>query len=170
MAVYRPVEWHDYFVMVGGAAAVLTGLVFVAMSLSVEATARDATHRYRAIGTLSGMTAVFVVCALALMGGQDHRAVGAEWFVVTAIAAAVYVTGYFRAVQLGGDERWLRAGRVVGAGACYLVELTGAVLLFAGVTAGIYLSAVTMVALLAFMISGAWLLVIGTTSGDPARG
>jgi len=93
MAAYRPAEWHDFFITVGGAAAVLTGLVFVAMSFSVEGTAQDATHRNRAIGTLTGMTAAFVVCALALMGGQDHRAVGAEWFVVTAAAAVVQVRG-----------------------------------------------------------------------------
>jgi hypothetical protein len=64
--VYRPEGWHDFFVMVGGAAAVLTGLVFVAMSLSVEVIMLDATHRYRAIGTLTGMTSAFVICALAL--------------------------------------------------------------------------------------------------------
>lgn len=71
--VYRPDEWHDFFVMVGGSAAVLTGLVFVAMSLNVNVIAEDATHRYRAIGTLTGITATFVICALALMGGQDQQ-------------------------------------------------------------------------------------------------
>jgi hypothetical protein len=29
-AIYRPDEWNHFFVMVGGAAAVLIGLVFVA--------------------------------------------------------------------------------------------------------------------------------------------
>src|SRR6266487_3198986 len=96
--VYRPNEWHDFFIMVGGAAAVLTGLVFVAMSLNVTVIADDATHRYRAIGTLTGITALFVICALALMRGQGHRAVGIEWFVVAAVAAIVYVYGYVQAV------------------------------------------------------------------------
>jgi Flp pilus assembly protein TadB len=32
---FRPDQWRDFFIMVGGAAAVLTGLVFVAMSLNV---------------------------------------------------------------------------------------------------------------------------------------
>ena len=36
-AVYKPGEWHDFFVMVGGAAAVLTGLVFVAPGPSTRA-------------------------------------------------------------------------------------------------------------------------------------
>jgi hypothetical protein len=35
--IYRPEEWHDFFVMLGGAAAVLTGLVFVALSLNLPA-------------------------------------------------------------------------------------------------------------------------------------
>jgi hypothetical protein len=162
--VYRSGEWHDFFVMVGGGAAVLTGLVFVAMSLNVSVITQDATHRYRAIGTLTGITAVFVTCAFALMGGQDHRAVGIEWFVVAAIAAVVYVYGYLQAVRLGGSARWLRANRVVSAVACYLAELVGAALLIAGHSAGLYVAAVTMIILLAFMISGAWLLVIGVST------
>jgi modulator of FtsH protease len=76
--VYRPDQWLDFFVVVGGAAAVLTGLVFVAISQNVSTVTQDAAHRYRAIDTLTGMTGVFVICVLALMGGQDHRAIGIE--------------------------------------------------------------------------------------------
>ena len=66
---YRPDQWHDFFATVGGSAAVLSGLVFVALSLNLGVIARDATHRYRAIDTLAGMIGVFVLCALVLMGG-----------------------------------------------------------------------------------------------------
>ena len=100
---YRPDEWHDFFVMVGGGAAVLLGLVFVALSLNVSVITQDATHRYRAIDTLSGMTGVFFICALVLMGGQDHRAVSIEWLVIAAISTAIYLHGYVRAVRLGGS-------------------------------------------------------------------
>jgi hypothetical protein len=31
-----PTSWHDYFITVGGGAAALTGLVFVAMTLHLE--------------------------------------------------------------------------------------------------------------------------------------
>jgi hypothetical protein len=35
--MYRPDQWHDFFVMVGGdGSAALTGLVFVALSLNLE--------------------------------------------------------------------------------------------------------------------------------------
>jgi modulator of FtsH protease len=164
---YRPDQWHDFFVMVGGSAAVLTGLVFVAMSLNVGVVVQDATHRYRAIDTLSGMTGVFVICALVLMGGQDHRAVGIEWLVVAGISIAVYVHGYVQAVRLGGSAIWLRGGRVVVLAVVYLTQLVGAALLVAGHVAGLYVAAVAMVAALAFMISGAWLLVIGMTEREP---
>ena len=42
---YRPDEWHDFFIMVGCGAAVLTGLVFVAMSLNIHVITQDPTHR-----------------------------------------------------------------------------------------------------------------------------
>ena len=165
--VYRPDQWHDFFIMVGGGAAVLTGLVFVAMSLNVSVITQDATHRYRAIGTLTGITAAFVICSLALMGGQDHRAVGIEWFVVAAIAAVVYVYGYVQAIRLGGSGGSLRVSRVVGGAACSLAQLVGAALLIAGHIAGLYVAAVALIMLLAFMISGAWLLIVGVSERQP---
>jgi hypothetical protein len=163
---YRPDEWHDFFVMVGGGAAVLLGLVFVALSLNVSVVTQDATHRYRAIDTLSGMAGVFVICALVLMGGQDHVAVGIEWFVVAAISVGVYVHGYFQAVRRGGSVAWLLARRVVALAVLHAGQLVGAALLVANHVAGLYVSAVAMVASLAFMISGAWLLVVGVTSAS----
>jgi hypothetical protein len=69
-AVYQPDQSRDFFVMVGGAAAALSGLVFVASSLNIGVILRDATHRSRSIGTLTTFTGIFTVCALALMGGQ----------------------------------------------------------------------------------------------------
>ncbi len=99
--VFRPDQWHDFFITVGGGAAALTGLVFVAMSLNVAVIAQDPTHRYRAIGTLTGFTAAFVICSLAVMGGQDHRGVGIEWLVVATVAGAVYVYGYVQAIRVG---------------------------------------------------------------------
>src|SRR6476620_8476793 len=158
---YRPDEWHDFFVMVGGGAAVLLGLVFVALSLNVSVITQDATHRYRAKDTLSGMAGVFVICALVLMGGQDHVAVGIEWFVVAAISVAVYIHGYVQAVRRGGSVAWLLERRVVALAVLYAGQLVGAALLVDDHVAGLYVAAVAMVASLAFMISGAWLLVVG---------
>ena len=109
------------------------------------------------------MTGIFVICAFALMGGQDHRAVGIEWLVVAAISIAVYLHGYVQAVRRGGSIAWLRRRRVIVAAMLYLTQLVGAALLVADQIAGLYVAAVAMVAALTLMISGAWLLVVGVT-------
>ena len=101
---YRPDQWHDFFITVGGAAAAVTGLVFVALSLNLEVVTRDATHRYRAIGTLMNFAGIFVLCSLALMGGQNHVAIGAEWLIVASSACGVFVHGYLRARSGGGSQ------------------------------------------------------------------
>jgi hypothetical protein len=159
--VYRPEEWHDFFIMVGGASAALTGLVFVALSLNVDVVMRDATHRHRSIGTLANFAGIFVVCALALMGGQTHVAIGAEWLVVSSIAGAVYVNGYVRARVAGGSVTTLSLLRTMSGTATYVAQMVGSVVLLLGATAGLYIAAVAMVLLAAYSVSGAWLLLVG---------
>jgi hypothetical protein len=165
--IYRPDQWHDYFITVGGASAALTGLVFVAMSLNLDVISKDATHRYRAVGTLAGFTAIFVICGLGVMGGQGHQAVGLEWLIVSAVAAIVYVYGYIQAIRLGESSVGLRSGRLIGGTALHVVEIVGAALLLSGYLAGLYLAAISMIGLLAFMISGAWLLIMGAAEHRP---
>src|SRR5580693_10029019 len=92
--VFRTGQWSDFFLLVGTGAVTLTGLVFVAMSLNVKVIAVDATYRYRAINTLTGLALVFMRCALVLMGAQNHQAIGAELFVVSGVSAAVFAKGY----------------------------------------------------------------------------
>jgi hypothetical protein len=157
---YRPDQWHDFFIMVGGAAAVLTGLVFVALSLNLEVVIPDATHRYRAIGTLSNFAGIFVLCALALMGGQNHVAVGIEWLLVSSAACAVYVYGYLRARSQGGSPTTLSLLRTISGTTCFVALIVGSVVLLVGATAGLYIAAVAMVILGVYSVSGAWLLVV----------
>ncbi len=155
--------------MVGGGTAALTGLVFVAMSLNLDIITEDATHRYRAIGTLSGFTGAFIICAFGLFGGQDNRALGVEWLVVAAIAAFIYVDGYFKAIREGGSRRSLLPLRVVAGAACYGAQIVGAVLLTLGFVAGLYVASIAMVVFFASLISGAWLLIVGVAR-DQRRG
>jgi hypothetical protein len=161
--VFRPGQWSNFFLLVGTGAVTLTGLVFVAMSLNLKAIAIDATHRYRAINTLTGLALVFMRCALVLMGGQDHRSVAAELFVVSGISAAVFVKGYTRALKMSNG---LRLSRIVGGSLVHFAEMIGAALFFFGHLAGLYIAAIALVANTCYMITAAWLLVIGTF--DPA--
>lgn len=159
--IYRPEQWHDFFIMVGGGTAALTGLVFVAMSLNLKIIVQDATHRFRAIGTLTGFTAVFVICALALMAGQNHQAVGSEWLIVASLAATVYVNGYVQALRNRGSYVGLSLLRLATGTSCYIAEIVGTILLILGHISGLYIASVAMVIYIPFMISGAWLLLVG---------
>jgi len=156
--IFRPGEWTNFFLLVGTGAVTLTGLVFVAMSLNLKAIAIDATHRYRAINTLTGLALVFMRCALVLMGAQNHRSIGAELFVVSGVSAAIFVRGYTRAIRMSTG---LRLSRIIGGSLVHLAEMIGATVLFLGYLSGLYIAAVAMVLNTCYMITAAWLLVIG---------
>jgi hypothetical protein len=156
--VFRPGQWSDFFLLVGTGAVTLTGLVFVAMSLNLKEIAVDATHRNRAINTLTGLALVFMRCALVLMGAQNYRAIGAELFVVAAFSLAMFVRGYVKALRMGNS---LRRSRIVGGSLVHVTEMFGALLFYLGHIPGLYVAAIAIVANTCYMITAAWLLVMG---------
>lgn len=157
-----PEQWSNFFFMVGSGAAALAGLVFVAMSINPQIILQDSTHKNRAINMLTGFTAVFMACALALIGGQSLRALGFEWLVLWFIATAIFVRGYVIAIRAGMSSIGLSAPRLAGGTMCYLAEVAGAVLLILRFRTGLYVAAIATVVLFGFLISGAWLLMIGS--------
>jgi hypothetical protein len=156
--IYKPELWNSFFTMVGGGVAALTGLVFVALSLNVTEMTKDATHKYRSINTLAGLTAVFVRCGLVLMGGQTHRAVGIELFVIASLGAISFLYGFRQAFRF---EAHPSKERLIVGSCLYLAELAGALVLTLGSIAGLYIAASALLLNVAFMISAAWLLVNG---------
>jgi modulator of FtsH protease len=159
--IYKPELWNSFFVMVGGGVAALTGLVFVALSIALSSNLKDmtedATHKYRSINTLAGLTTVFVGCGLVLMPGQHHDAVGLELSIAAAVGGAVFLYGFRQAFKYGSAPSKLRL--VLGT-TLYVGELIGALVLVAGSISGLYIAAVAILTNVAFMISAAWLLVV----------
>jgi hypothetical protein len=164
--VYNPEQWNNFFVLVGTGSAALTGLVFVALSINVKGIAKDATHRYRAINMLSGFTAVFIISSLALMGHQTYRTLGIEWLIVSLLAAAINTNGYIQGYRLSGSRYALGSVRVVGGSACYLAQIIGSLILYFGSSTGIYISSIAVIVNFCFLVSGSWLLIVGTLNGS----
>lgn len=154
-------RWNNFFVMVGGGTAALAGLIFVATAVNLEVILKNATHKNRAINMLSGFTAVFMACSLALVANQPLGALGVEWLVLWTIATVIFVRGYVVAIRTGMSSIGLNAARLAGGTACYLAEVVAAILLIRGMSAGLYVAAIAAVVLFAFLISGAWLLMVG---------
>ena len=120
--ICKPEQWHDFFVMVGGGAAALAGLVFVAMSVNLTTIAQDPTHKNRAVATLTGFTAVFMVCAFALIGNQNYQWLGVEWLLVTLVPTITYIRVYVQATKIGRSSVGLSIGRFIAGTACYVLR------------------------------------------------
>jgi hypothetical protein len=154
-------QWNNFFVMVGGGAAALAGLIFVAMSINHEIIIRNATHRNRAINMLTGFTAIFMASGLALIGNQSLGALGFEWLMLWLIATVIFIRGYVIAIRSDMSSVGLNMPRLAGGTICYLAEVVSAILLILGCSSGLCAAAVAIIVLFAFLISGAWLLMIG---------
>src|ERR1700682_1662932 len=158
-------QGHDYFMTVGGGAAALTGLVFVAMTLHLDEIINNPVHRHRARTILAGLTAVFIRCALVLMGGQNAQAVAIELIaVLVGVEALLYRS--IRQAASDADNRVLL--RTIGSFACLVLEQVGALILFFGASWGLYVVAVGMMSSFIFMVTGAWLLLVGVGMREAA--
>ena len=160
-SLFMPEQWNNFFVMVGGGAAALAGLIFVAMSINHEIIIRNATHKNRAINMLTGFTAIFMASSLALIGNQHLVLLGVEWFVLWLIATVIFIRGYVIAIRSGMSSIGLKTPRLAGGTMCYLAEVISAIFLIRGYSSGLYIAAIAIIVLFAFLISGAWLLMIG---------
>jgi modulator of FtsH protease len=151
-------QWHDFFVTVGTGAAALTGLVFVAMTLHLDEIINNPVHRHRARSILAGLTAVFIRCALVLMGAQSSQAVALELIAVLVVVETILYRSISLAARDADNAVLLRA---VGSFACLLLEQAGAVVLFFGFSWGLYVVGLGMMSSFIFMVTGAWLLLVG---------
>jgi hypothetical protein len=159
-------QWQNFFLMVGGGAAALAGLVFIAMSINLPIITQDATHKNRAIATLTGFTAVFMICGFALIGNQNYQWIGVEWLVVSIVPTITYIRVYIQARKMGRSSVGLSIGRFIVGTTCYVAQIIGSVLVIAGYVAGLYVASVAIVLSFAFFISGAWLLIIGVSKNQ----
>jgi hypothetical protein len=138
--MYQPALWHDYFMVVGGGAAART--------------------------ILTGLTAVFIRCALVLMGGQNGQAIAVELIAVLLIVEAILYSSIRQAAR-SADRGVL--WRTVGSFACLVLEQIGALILFSGNPAGLYLVGLGMMSSFIFMVTGAWLLLVGVGTQQATR-
>jgi len=163
--MYQPALWHDYFAVVGTGAAALTGLVFVAMTLHLEEVTGDPVHRHRARTILTGLTAVFIRCALVLMGGQNAQAIAVEIIGVLLVVEAILYNSIRQAARSADNGVLWRA---IGSFACLVLEQIGALILFSGNPAGLYVVGLGMMSYFIFMETGAWLLLVGVGAQQAA--
>src|SRR5260370_31608439 len=158
-------SWHGCLVMVGGGSAARSGLIFVAMTLHLNEMTTNPVHRHRARTILIGLTAVFIRCGLVLMGGQSFRAVALEIIGVLTVVEFLLYSSIRQAMQSADRGVLLRT---IGSFGCLLLEEAGAIVLFFESAWGLYNVGLGMMSSFIFMVTGAWLLLVGVGTVEAA--
>jgi len=110
---------------------------------------------------LTGFVAIFMACGLALIGDQHLGVLGFEWLVLWLVATVIFIRGYVIAIRSGMSSIGLNLPRLAGGTICYFAEVMSAIFLILGYSSGFTIAAIAIIVLFAFLISGAWLLMIG---------
>lgn len=110
MAAYSPEHWSDLFVATVGAAAALTGLLFVAVSINLDRILSFEGLPNRALATLVLLLGATIVSILCLAPGQSNAALGIELLVVGLLASLIV----FRQLRASHDPKHQTTGQYAG--------------------------------------------------------
>jgi hypothetical protein len=156
--------WDTFAAISGGAAATLTGLLFVAVSIRIASIAASGELRNRAAQTLSMFGIVLVISILIAIPGQPFRVLGAELVVLAGITGTVLRILDRRARTESSDQAIAPVLRAVAP------NLVTSLLLFAagltlvlGVRAGLYVLIGPVLAALIGGVTSAWLFLTKIT-------
>jgi modulator of FtsH protease len=158
---YSLADWGLAFTATASAAAALTGLLFVALSINLRQIVANPGLVARAIEVLIVLSAALILSTLLLMPGQPKSAVAIE-----IIAIAVAVSAVTARIQLRTDRRALGistlafSSRIVGAHTGPFFLVIGAVSLLAQTGGGLYWVVPALLAMIVVSIIGAWVMLI----------
>jgi hypothetical protein len=158
---YSPADWAGFFTAVTGAAAALTGLLFVAVSLNLERILGEKNMLpTRAAETLAVLLFVVVSAALALVPQNVHL-FGAEILVVAIPLTAVTVRNQLRFLRRNPDlPVYWSVSRMSATAAALLPGLLAGVSLAAGWGGGLYWLVPTGLLGMAGAVYSAWVLLV----------
>jgi len=168
---YDPGAWHDFFVTAGTAAAALTGLLFVALSIQMDRILGNPEHRFRARGNFFGLTVVMVMALVVLIPTLSGRWLGVGIIVPNVAAAAVNAWHIRRVLPtfLGGSI--IFPLRVAFSYVLIAMGIVGGVSVVLGAGGGLVWPAIESIGMLLIALLGAWSLLVGVAqrSGTAVR-
>jgi hypothetical protein len=158
---YDPGAWHDFFVTAGTAAAALTGLLFVALSIQLDRVLGHPEHRFRARGNFFGLTVVMVMALVVLMPSLSGRWLGVGLIVPNVAAAAVNAWHIRRVLPTFFAGSIVFPLRVALSYVLILMGAVGGVSVMLGSGGGLMWPAVESIGMLLIALLGAWSLLVG---------
>jgi modulator of FtsH protease len=152
-------QWANLFVATAGAAAALTGLLFVAISINLTRIVEIPRLPGRAGATLGVLVALLITSCFALAPDQSNTALGIEFCVVGALVAVQAVVALGRHRQ-DVDTRLHAAYQLVVALIPGIALTMGGVSLAAGVGGGLFWTLAGVVTGFAVGVLNAWVLLV----------
>jgi hypothetical protein len=143
------------------AAAALTGLLFVALSINLRQIIANPGLIARAVEVLIVLSAALILSTLLLMPGQPTGAAAIE-IIITAVA----VSAVTARIQISTDRRALGisrlafATRIIGAHTGSFLLVVGAISLLAQTGGGLYWVVPALLAMIVVSIIGAWIMLV----------
>lgn len=159
MSAPTPPGWENFFVAEVGAAAALTGLLFVAVSINLSRILSIPHLPARAAETLVVLVGVLDVATFGLVPGQSQAAFGWEVVGTAAVVWLASVKTQIAALRDAEARQWL-ARRVVWTQVATLPFVVGGGLLVAGHASGMYWLVPGVLASFASGIQNAWILLV----------
>ncbi len=156
--------WHDFYLMIGTAAATLIGLLFVALSLNADAINRKANADLRLLAAQTFSTFILVVmfAILFLIPLQGPEGLGLPLLGIGMFALWSSGRRFFAARRQPVHE-WGRgslARRFAIPMLCYAVLLVIAISVLLGQTSGLYWLVAVMIMLIWIASLNAWDLLL----------
>ncbi len=122
--------WENFFVAEVGAAAALSGLLFVAVSINLRQILAIAHLPARAGETLLIVFSVLVISTFGLVPGQSRQVLGSEIGLTALLVWGVTVRTHLRAYRDLEARRWLATRAVVTQAATLPFVVAGVSLVF----------------------------------------
>ena len=157
-------RWDAFATIAGGAAAALTGLLFVAVSIRADYIARSQELRNRAAQTLILFGTVLVIAVLMAIPGQGYRTLCAELLALGVLTGAGLYVLDRRAKASRSDQAIAQVLEAVSPNMVTSVLLLAAgIILVLGTGAGLYVLVAPVLAALVGGVTSAWLFLTKVT-------
>ena len=168
MSAYDPAAWHDFFVTAGTAAAALTGLLFVALSIQLDRVLGHPEHRFRARGNFFGLTVVMVMALVVLIPTFSGAWLGVALIVPNVTAAVVNGWHIRRVLPTFFTGSIIFPLRVALSYVFLFMGVFGGVSVTLGKGGGLVWPAIESIGMLLIALLGAWSLLVGVAQRSRA--
>jgi hypothetical protein len=160
LSAYSISDWSDFFVAEAGAAAALTGLVIVAISINIPTILKHALLPSRAAESIVPLAGIVILATVCMVPGQPNWVAGVEIVLVGAIMWTVTTTLQARAFLHRVEKHPDQWARVLLGQCTTLPIVAGGVSLLIGSGGGLYWLVPGVIVGLIGGIANTWVLLI----------